>query len=127
MHDGKKALAQGPRRFLPQAMRTFLTAALFVLAACAPDRTTIQPIAVPAETPEQRATRILSEVPLADGHNDWAIALRGKYGLEGAKVADPQPAPRSPATPPSPSCARVRSACSSGPPMCRPVSRPRKR
>ncbi len=41
-----------------------------------------------AETVEARVERILSTVPLADGHNDWPIALRGAYGLEGALKAD---------------------------------------
>ncbi len=42
----------------------------------------------PADTPEQRAERVLKSVPLADGHNDWPYALRGAYGVEGAKTAD---------------------------------------
>ncbi len=67
-------------------MRTFfLTLAL--LAACAPQGVTAQP-AKPAETPEARAVRILTETPLADGHNDWPWALRLAHGLEGAKTAD---------------------------------------
>lgn len=65
-------------------MRTTLTALALLLVACAPERSAAQPV----ETPEQRATRILSEVPLADGHNDWPGALRSAYGLEGAKTAD---------------------------------------
>ncbi len=53
------------------------------IAACAD----AQP-AKPAETPEARAARVLTEAPLADGHNDWPIALRGAYGVEGALKAD---------------------------------------
>ncbi len=64
-------------------MRYLLTAALLVTAACAQ----AQP-ARPAETPEARAQRILTETPLADGHNDWPYALRMAYGVEGAKTAD---------------------------------------
>ena len=64
-------------------MRYLLTAALLVSAACAQ----AQP-ARPAETPEARAQRILTEAPLADGHNDWPYALRMAYGVEGAKTAD---------------------------------------
>ena len=64
-------------------MRTLFTAALLVTAACAQ----AQP-AKPAETPEARAQRILTEAPLADGHNDWPYALRQAYGVEGAKTAD---------------------------------------
>lgn len=64
-------------------MRNLLTAALLVTAACAQ----AQP-AKPAETPEARAQRILTEAPLTDGHNDWPIALRSAYGVEGAKTAD---------------------------------------
>jgi len=44
--------------------------------------------ATPALTPEQRAEQVLKAVPLADGHNDWPYALRGAYGVEGAKTAD---------------------------------------
>ncbi|MBS3962042.1 MAG: dipeptidase [Sandarakinorhabdus sp.] len=65
-------------------MRTALFLTLFLLAACAPGRSD----ALPAESPEQRALRILAEVPLADGHNDWPFALRSAYGLAGAKTAD---------------------------------------
>lgn len=64
-------------------MRNLLTAALLLTAACAE----AQP-AKPAETPEARAQRILSEAPLTDGHNDWPYALRSAYGVEGAKTAD---------------------------------------
>lgn len=64
-------------------MRMILSAALLVTAACAQ----AQP-AKPAETPEARAQRILTEAPLADGHNDWPYALRMAYGVEGAKTAD---------------------------------------
>jgi membrane dipeptidase len=50
-------------------------------------------LAVPAvaqasPTPEQRAERVLTAVPLADGHNDWPYALRQAYGVEGALKAD---------------------------------------
>lgn len=64
-------------------MRTFILSALLVTAACAQ----AQP-GTPAETPEVRAQRILTQVPLADGHNDWPSALRSAYGVEGAKTAD---------------------------------------
>lgn len=64
-------------------MRILLTAALLVTAACAQ----AQP-AKPAETPEARAQRVLTEAPLADGHNDWPYALRLGNGFEGAKTAD---------------------------------------
>lgn len=64
-------------------LKTLLPAALILASACAQ----AQP-AKPAESPEARATRILTEAPLADGHNDWPIALRGAYGVGGAKTAD---------------------------------------
>lgn len=69
-------------------MKMLLLAAL-MLAACA-DATPAPPPAATAasETPEERARRILSEVPLADGHNDWAISLRMGLGLEKARDAD---------------------------------------
>lgn len=57
-------------------------AALLLAGACA-----AQP-PPPAETTGQRVARILSEVPLTDGHNDWPIALRGAHGYPGALVAD---------------------------------------
>jgi membrane dipeptidase len=60
-----------------------LAATVLATAACAAARP-----AAPAETPEARALRILSEVPLADGHNDWPYALRSAYGVDGAKSAD---------------------------------------
>ena len=64
-------------------MRKLLAVALLVTAACAQASP-----AKPTETPEVRALRILSEAPLADGHNDWPYALRQAYGVEGAKTAD---------------------------------------
>ena len=70
-----------------RAMRTLIPALALLLAACAPQQQGVGTNA-PVETAEQRATRILSEVPLADGHNDWPIALRFRYGLEGALAAD---------------------------------------
>jgi membrane dipeptidase len=57
--------------------------ALLAATACAE----AQP-APPAQTPEARATRALTQTPLADGHNDWPYALRGAYGVEGAKAAN---------------------------------------
>jgi len=87
MPGQQKFLAQMAQAFHPNSMRTTLTAFALLLVACSPERSTAQP-AKPVETPEQRATRILAEVPLADGHNDWPIALRAKYGFEGAKTAD---------------------------------------
>lgn len=80
----EKYLAQSAGAFHPSPMRITLTALALLLAACAPAQLT----ALSPQTPEQRAARILSEVPLADGHNDWAGALRTTYGLEGAKMAD---------------------------------------
>lgn len=35
-----------------------------------------------------RVEKVLTKVPLSDGHNDWPMALRMAYGLEGAKTAD---------------------------------------
>lgn len=63
--------------------KILFAAALLATAACAQ----AQP-AKPAETPEARATRALTQAPLADGHNDWPYALRGAYGAQGAKTAD---------------------------------------
>lgn len=63
-------------------MRKILIAALFV-AACAEVRTP-----APSPTPEERAQAVLQAVPLVDGHNDWAMSLRGSYGLDGALKAD---------------------------------------
>jgi membrane dipeptidase len=40
-----------------------------------------------AETPEARAARILSQTPVADGHNDWPYALRLANGPQGALTA----------------------------------------
>jgi membrane dipeptidase len=37
---------------------------------------------------EQRVERVLTAVPLSDGHNDWPYALRQAYGVEGAKTAN---------------------------------------
>ncbi len=37
---------------------------------------------------DQRVERVLTTVPLSDGHNDWPMALRQAYGVEGAKTAD---------------------------------------
>ncbi len=67
-------------------MKLVLAAAL-LLVACA-DAQPAPPQPLPAETPEQRARRILAEVPLADGHNDWAISLRAGLGYEQALEAD---------------------------------------
>lgn len=64
-------------------MQKLLVAAALLAAACAQ----AQP-AKPADTPEARAARVLSSVPLADGHNDWPYALRGAHGPEGALTAD---------------------------------------
>jgi len=52
-----------------------------------------------AGSPAQRAEAVLRAVPLVDGHNDWASALRAAYGVEGAKAADlrADPALRKPA------------------------------
>jgi membrane dipeptidase len=61
-------------------MRT-LTILAALLTASAPQ-------AAPAQTPEQRAERVLATVPLADGHNDWPYALRMAFGVEGALKAD---------------------------------------
>ncbi len=61
-----------------------LLIAALLLTACAPKLSQAQP----AETPEARADRILTEVPLADGHNDWPWALRLAHGVEGAMKAD---------------------------------------
>lgn len=41
-----------------------------------------------ALTPDQRVERLLRQVPVADGHNDWPYALRLAYGVDGAKTAD---------------------------------------
>ena len=40
------------------------------------------------ESVEQRVHRVLATTPLADGHNDWPMALRMAHGVEGAKTAD---------------------------------------
>ncbi|MFN7176685.1 MAG: dipeptidase [Thermaurantiacus sp.] len=80
-------------------MKLILLAALFI-AACADAQPAPPPDGSPtvAETPDERARRILSEVPLADGHNDWAISLRMGLGYEGALRADlaADPADRTP-------------------------------
>ncbi len=69
-------------------MRPFLATLALVAAACGQAQPAPPPAAAPAETPEARAVRILSEVPLADGHNDWPWALRTRYGLDGARTVD---------------------------------------
>ncbi len=60
--------------------------AVAALAACS------QPQAsgpqAPSETIDARVARILSDVPLADGHNDWPWALRTRYGPAGMRQAD---------------------------------------
>jgi membrane dipeptidase len=63
-------------------MRTLLTAALLATSLAA------APVAAAAPTADARAARILSEVPLADGHNDWPYALRNFHGAKGALTAD---------------------------------------
>lgn len=62
-------------------MRIILLAgtALFA-AACAQ--------AQPTPSAEARAESVLKAAPVADGHNDWPYALRGAYGVDGAKAAD---------------------------------------
>jgi membrane dipeptidase len=62
--------------------------ALLLSACAAAEPAPREEAALASETPEERARRILAEVPLADGHNDWAISLRLGLGLEGAKTAD---------------------------------------
>jgi membrane dipeptidase len=83
----KQHFHRAPGTANPASMKIIATAALLLIAACAPEGVTAQP-AKSAETPEARASRILSEVPLADGHNDWPYALRLAYGVKGAKTAD---------------------------------------
>lgn len=56
----------------------FLAALLLATAATAQAPATI----------DQRVEKVLTTVPLSDGHNDWPMALRMAYGLEGAKTAD---------------------------------------
>ncbi|MFN3370584.1 MAG: dipeptidase [Sphingomonadaceae bacterium] len=69
-------------------MRPLLAAIALLAAACTQAQPAPPPTPKAAETPEARATRILSQVPLADGHNDWPWALRTHYGLAGARTAD---------------------------------------
>ncbi len=45
-------------------------------------------LARPGASPEAVAGRVLRAVPLVDGHNDWAWALRSHMGLEKAREAD---------------------------------------
>jgi membrane dipeptidase len=82
-----KGLRAAARRGTNPRMKPLLLAAL-LLAACA-DAAPAPPAAPrAAESPEERARRILAEVPLADGHNDWAISLRLGLGYERALQAD---------------------------------------
>jgi membrane dipeptidase len=67
-------------------MRRFPPCSLIALLAAACAQAQPQPKA--AEPPEARAERLLTQTPLADGHNDWPWALRGAYGVDGAKSAD---------------------------------------
>lgn len=75
-------------------MRIPFIALAALLAACSSQPGTAQTApgqpapAASAETPEQRADRILAAAPVADGHNDWPMALRSAYGREGALTAD---------------------------------------
>jgi len=69
-------------RLLPAALATL------VLSACAEIQPAPPAPPAPAESHEARARRILSEVPLADGHNDWAYSLRLGLGYPQALEAD---------------------------------------
>lgn len=76
------------RRLTQSPMRSLLAAIALLAAACSKAQPAPPPAPAPVETPEVRAERILAQVPLADGHNDWPWALRTHYGLEGARTAD---------------------------------------
>lgn len=67
-------------------MRNFLSgllAATVLVAGAA----AAQSAPTPTPAQQQHATQLLESAPLADGHNDWAFALRLAYGAEGAKTA----------------------------------------
>ena len=59
--------------------------ALLLASACVDAQPSPPP--APSAT-DARVEKLLGRTPVADGHNDWPIALRMVYGLEGAKTAD---------------------------------------